>query len=181
MIFCDKQIPLKNGKTALLRAPRMEDAAEMIAFLKTVCTQTPYLLRAPEECTETPRMEASFLENLNDSPDGLMIVCEIEGRIAGNCMLTLGRHKKNAHRASVAISVLQEFWGLGVGSAMFAAMETVANACGLRFMELEVMAGNTRAIGLYQKMGFVEFARRPEAFLMPDGSYMDEVMMLKQL
>jgi len=48
-------------------------------------------------------------------------------------------------------------------------------------MELEVMDGNERGLALYTKMGFAVTGRRPDAFLMSDGTYRDELFMTKML
>ena len=47
-----KTVTLKNGITATLRAPRPEEAAEMLAYLQAVATETHFLLRYPEECSD---------------------------------------------------------------------------------------------------------------------------------
>ena len=45
MLFPEKQITLKDGRSALLRSPVDEDAAEMLAFLKDCAKETNFLSR----------------------------------------------------------------------------------------------------------------------------------------
>ena len=37
MIFQQKEITLKNGKTAILKTPEISDAAGMLAYIKQAC------------------------------------------------------------------------------------------------------------------------------------------------
>ena len=87
MLFEKKEITLKNGKKAILRAPRREDGAEMCEYLRTMSSETEFVIRYPEECTETVESEGEFLEKLNSSELNMMIVCEVDGKIAGNCQI----------------------------------------------------------------------------------------------
>lgn len=64
MLFPEKEIALKDGRSACLRSPATEDAAEMLAYLKDCASETHFILREPEECTETPEQEAAYLERV---------------------------------------------------------------------------------------------------------------------
>ena len=41
MIYQDKEVKLKDGRSAVLRNARVEDSADMIKYLKTTATETP--------------------------------------------------------------------------------------------------------------------------------------------
>lgn len=51
MIFEDKPITLKDGRTAILKSPCVEDAEKLLNYIKTSCGETEYL------CTLSRRME----------------------------------------------------------------------------------------------------------------------------
>ena len=181
MEYQNKTITLKDGRTALLRAVCKEDAIPMIAYLKACYEQTPYLMRYPDEFAVTAEQEATYLERQLVSPDVLMLVCEVEGKLAGNCQLALNRWRKTRHRGQVAIALLKDYWGLGIGTAMFKEMIDKARQEKLEQLELEVIEGNQRAIGLYHKMGFVCTGEKPNAIRLEDGSSLKELMMVKVL
>ena len=181
MEFKEKSITLKNGKTAVLRAPRKEDAAEVLEFLRTACDETEYLASYPEEISYTPDSEEKYLQNTLDSPNNMMIVCVVDGRIAGNCEIVFFSSAKTKHRGAVMIGLLKEFWGMGIGSALFSELISAAKERGLKQLELEVIEGNTRAIALYEKMGFSVMAVHPDAFVLKDGSTRGAVFMRKVL
>ena len=49
MIFEDKLITLKDGRTAILKTPYIEDAEKMLNYIKKACGETGFLARYPEE------------------------------------------------------------------------------------------------------------------------------------
>ncbi len=178
MIFQEKTITLKDGRTAILRAPRPEDAAPMVQYLKDTAGETEFIMRYPEEVTMTPEREAAFFEHLAYSPFDMMIVCEVDGCIAGNCQINFGNKIKTRHRASVAIGLTKAYWNLGIGTAMFEEMIAAARQHeGTRHIDLEFIEGNSRARALYEKMGFTIIGVKPDAIMLRDGSLRNEYLM----
>lgn len=181
MIFAEKIIILKDGTEAVLRAPRKEDAPALLEYLYVTAGETEFLLRYPEECTMTVEMEEKYIETLNQSEFDIMILCEVQGRIAGNCSLSRKRHMKQQHQASVGIALYREFWGKGIGTAMFKELTDLGEKLGLKQLELEFVEGNDRGRALYEKMGFEIVAEKPDAIQQKDGRLMKLFVMIKKL
>ena len=181
MLYPEKTIILKNGQEAVLRSPRAEDAAEMVEWLRKTAEETHYILRYPEEVTMTEEQEKGFIEYVNQSPNDCMILCTVDGVIAGNCHLQFHNRIKTSHRAEVAIGLLEKFWGLGIGTAMFEEMIRLAREHGSTQMELEVLGDNERAIGLYRKMGFRVYGERPNSIRLKDGTMITDYLMYRPL
>ena len=181
MLFPEKEIALKDGRSACLRSPATEDAAEMLAYLKDCASETHFILREPEECTETPEQEAAYLERVSTSDTSVMIVCSVGQEIAGNCQLSFHNRSRIRHRAEIAIALRQKYWGSGIGTAMFREMIALAQARGVTQLELGFVEGNARARGLYEKMGFRIVFYHPNAFRLKDGTLLGEYWMLREL
>ena len=181
MIFPEKQIILKDGRTATLRAPELRDAQALIDLLKTVNTETHFLSSYPEEITLSQEDEERWIEGHRESPLVYDILCEMDGEIIGSCNLLRKKQIKMRHRASVGITVKQNYWNLGIGSAMFREMIELACEWGVEQLELEYMEGNDRGIRLYEKMGFRTVAELPRAIRLRDGTYLREFTMIKTL
>ncbi len=181
MLYPEKTITLKNGKTAILRSPRTEDAEELVHWLHQTAEETHYILREPEEVTMTAQQEAGFIDAVVQSPNDCMILCVVDGEIAGNCHLKFYSKRKVRHRSEVAIGLLQKFWGLGIGTAMFEEMIRLAREHGSTQMELEVLGDNERGIALYRKMGFTVYGERPNSFQLKDGSMVSACLMSRPL
>ena len=85
MIFEDKTITLKEGRTAILKSPCVEDAAKLLQHMQCVSGETDFLLRYPEEWNLTLEQEEAWINHLRSSADVLGIACYIDGAVAGIC------------------------------------------------------------------------------------------------
>lgn len=181
MIVAPKTITLKNGKTATLCSPCEEDAQALLDYLKTTAGETEFILRYPEECTLTVEQELAYINGTNSSPDNAVIVCKVEGKLAGNCHIARHNRIKTKHRADVMIALVKDYWNLGIGTAMFEEMISIAKEWGISQLELEVIEGNERGMALYKKMGFEVVAERPNSIKLKDGTILSEFIMIKEL
>ena len=181
MIFEEKKITLKDGRTAILRSPRVEDAEKMLNYLKKVSGETDFLQRYPEEWSLTIEQEEKWVNRLRSSPDTLDITCYVDGEVAGNCEIRFMGGMKMAHRADIGIAVCKDYWNLGIGSAMFEELVAAAQDRGTEIMELDFIEGNDRARHLYEKFGFRVISEKPNAYKLKDGTYLSEIYMQKYI
>ncbi|MBQ8641040.1 MAG: GNAT family N-acetyltransferase [Clostridia bacterium] len=181
MTYETKKITLKNGTDALITQPDPDRAEEMLDFLRDISSETEFISRTADEVYETVEVERQKLEGMVAADNMIMLVCMVNDRIAGNCSLQFLKKIKMRHRAAVGIAIRQAYWNLGIGTALFEEMIRIAKEKGARQMELEMTDGNVRGLALYTKMGFAVTGRRPDAFLMSNGTYRDEILMTKML
>ena len=183
MIFEEKKIALKDGRTAVFRTPEVEDAEKMLNYIKPACGETEYLLRYPEEWDGASiEGEEKWIKGLRDSQNSLAIACYVDGEIVGNCEISFRSGIKTSHRAGVAIAILREYWNLGIGSAMFEELISAADArAETQILELEFVEGNDRAKALYEKYGFKIVGERPNAFKLKDGRLLKEYFMQREI
>ena len=176
-----KNVVLKDGRTAILRSPCAADAREMIGFLRDTAGETTFLSKYPEEITYTEEGEVGVLEKYRTSPRDVMICVEMDGRIMGNCNLSGGGTLRSSHRAELGIALRHEIWGQGTGSALFDALLDCARQAGYEQLYLWVVSENRRGLGLYEKYGFTVCGRRPRGQRYRDGTYADELLMVREL
>ncbi len=182
MKFPERKIILKDGRTCTLRPNGPDLAAEMIEYMKVTAGETEYLLRYPDEVQFTLEKEQEILGWTLNEPGHVMMAALVDGKVAGNGSFSgIGTKRKILHRCSLAIALYQEYWGLGIGTAMIGYLTELAQQIGFEQMDLEVVAENEHAIGLYRKCGFIESGRRVHALKFDDGSYHDEILMYKKL
>lgn len=183
MIINEIWFHLKDGRKALLRSPREEDIEGVLDYLIVSAGETEFILRYPEECGKyTSEGERDLFERINSSNNEAMLVCLIDGKIAGNCQISFYNGLKTKHRASVAVSLLKEFWNQGIGTKMFQEMIRIAEERkDIIQIELELVEGNTRARALYEKMGFRITGIRPNAIRLKDGTLLNEYMMVREI
>ncbi len=172
----------KNGDEVEFRSARVEDAGALINYMKVTTAETPYLIREPEEVSLTIDDERSFIQGRIDAPKELMLVAFINEKHVGNCsLMSLAGYKRYAHRCDIAIALYKEFWGRGIGRKMLEIVLDAAQNIGYEQAELEVIAGNTGAIALYEKLGFKKYGTFPDNMKYKDGSYEDAYWMMKKL
>ncbi len=107
-----------------------------------------------------------------------MILAEISDHLIGYAQANGGRFRRNHATAEVIVGVLARHAGRGVGAALLASLERWAISRQIHRLELTVMADNIRAIGLYQKMGFIEEGTRHQC-LVVGGEFVSELFMAK--
>ena len=183
MIIKDIEFTLKDGRKALIRSPREEDIPGMLEYLYLSAGETEFILRYPEECGKyTPEDEKALFERLNASESDAMLVCLVEGRVAGNCHISWKNMIKTRHRAGIGIALLREYWNQGIGTMFFREMIRIAEENeNLLQMELEFIEGNTRARALYEKMGFRIIGVKPNAIRLKDGTFLNEYSMVREI
>ena len=141
---------MKDGRQALIRSPKEEDIQGMLDYLYRSAGETEFIIRYPEECgIYTPEMEKALFDRVNNADNEAMLVCLVDGKVAGNCQIAWKKSLKTRHRAAVAIALLKEYWGQGIGTRMFEEMIRIAEENeNILQMELEFIEGNRRARAL---------------------------------
>ena len=183
MIINEIEYTMKDGRKALIRSPRDEDVQGMLDYLVQSAGETEFILRYPEECGKyTAEGEKELFDRLNASDSDAMLVCRVDGKVAGNCHVTWSKGIKTGHRAAVAIALLKEYWNQGIGTRLFQEMIRIAEENeNILQMELEFVEGNTRARALYEKMGFRITGVRPNAIRLKDGTLLNEYCMVREI
>ena len=181
MIY-NQEIILKNGARAYLRNGDASDGLAVYENFNLTHAETDYLLSYPDENSFDPEQESRFLKEKTESPNEIEIIALVDGKVVGTAGIEAVGHKhKVKHRAEFGISVLREYWGIGLGKALTKACIQCARDAGYVQLELNVVAGNERAISLYRDMGFVEFGRNPRGFNSRESGFQELVYMLLRL
>ena len=181
MIY-SQTVTLKNGKEALIRNGVAADGEAVFENFNLTHAQTDFLLSYPDENSYDPEQEARFLAEKTLSPNEIELVAVIDGRVAGTAGIeAAGTKYKVRHRAEMGISILREYWGLGLGRALMNACIDCAKDAGYTQLELNAAAENVRALSLYRSLGFIEYGRNPRGFNSRLSGYQELVYMRLEL
>lgn len=183
MIIDAFEYTLKDGRKALIRSPKEEDIQGVLDYLYTSAGETEFILRYPEECSKyTVEGERTRFENANNSDNEAMLVCLVDGKVAGNCQISWSKGIKTKHRATVAIALLKDYWNQGIGTRLLQELIRIAETNkDIIQIELDYVEGNFRARALYEKMGFRISGVRPNAIRLKDGTLLNEYSMIKEI
>ena len=171
-------VHLKNQKEALLRNGTAADGEIVFDIFNRTHEETDYLLSYADENSFSLEQEGEFLQKKADSENEIEILAFVDGVLAGMAGIeAVGEKYKVRHRADFGISVLKEFWGLGIGKALMNACIKCAREAGYAQLELNAVAENERALALYRNAGFLEYGRNPKGFRSRISGYQEVVYM----
>ena len=180
----EKEFTLKDGRKAVMRSPVDEDAQNMLDYLYLTACETHFVIREPEECSELYTIEAEkdLFAHYRSADNRAMIICIVDGKIAGCCDIYWSKMFKLSHAAHVAIAVTKEFWGLGVAATLFQEMMNIAEQNeNILQIELEFIEGNARARAFYEKFGFRICGESVDAIRLKDGRLVSTYIMKKKI
>ena len=106
--------------------------------------------------------------------DEPVLVAVADGRIVGSAGLhRTAQSPRRAHAMLLGMSVISEYQGRGVGTALMEALLEIADGwLTVTRLELTVFTDNERAIALYRKHGF-ELEGTHKAYALRGGRYAD--------
>lgn len=178
MIIGEKEVFLKNGQKVLLRSPLVDDAQALHEHKYKTSEESYFLARYPEEIQFNDRLK-DIIRNTNESERDFFLSAFVDGQLIGDAGVnTIRNHIKFCHRAYFGISIQEAYCDLGLGSIILQEVIELAKESGFEQLELGVFADNSRAIHVYEKMGFQKVGVQPRAYKLKDGSYRDEVQMV---
>jgi L-amino acid N-acyltransferase YncA len=109
-------------------------------------------------------------------------VAEKDGGIAGTYILRPNQPGPGSHVANAAFMVASDAQGSGVGRKMAEHCLGEARRLGFRAMQFNfVVSTNTRAIHLWEQLGFKIVGTLPGAFHNPEKGYVDVYVMYRSL
>ena len=155
-----------------IRPVRLEDA-DALGHIRTRPKVAEYITSYPSERVAATR---KYVESW--SADDHVFVAELDGIVVGMAGLHV-RGGKMRHSAWLGIMVHDAFHGRGIGRTLMVELLDLADRwLGLLRVDLTVLEYNTRAIQLYEELGFVVEGKQRKATWF-DGKFHDLVLMAR--
>ena len=126
---------------------------------------------------DSPPIESTraFVQSVRDAGGAQFVALDAAGEVVGWCDIARPMLEGFRHCGRLGMGVLPHVRGQGLGRMLADAAIAASRARGVERVELEVFAHNTRAIRLYERLGFVHEGVRVRARKL-DGRYDDNVM-----
>lgn len=151
-----KYTQLKSEQTLVIQEAQREDASLILEYINKVCTESDNLTFGEGEFGITPEKEAELIEEIAKSDNQLMICALIEDKLVGQLVFRAGSRPRIRHSGEFGITVLREYWGMGIGKELLSYLIKWAKETEIiRKINLKVRSDNLKAIGLYTKIGFI--------------------------
>lgn len=171
-------LTLPDGRSVIIRHTLPEDAAACLYYLRGVLPESPHFLLTPDEMTFTVDDEAKWLRSNLENPASIVLSAWHGEEVISLLDFRPGDRKRTRHCGSFGVGVRAAWRGLGVGTAMLHTLIDWARANPIiENITLGAFANNTRAIALYERLGFREYGRQPHCFKLENGEYVDDVTM----
>lgn len=168
---------LKKGQRMVVRVATRSDAPAMIAFVQRITRETDYLMISGSEFSLSISEEEDYIDSFIKADNRLFLVAEINGRIIGGAHFEGENVTRMRHSGEMGVSVIKDYWGLGVGSALIENLIKWARDTGIiRKINLRVHQDNKRAIALYSRYGFCQEGVKKREFYI-NGNFYDAILM----
>jgi RimJ/RimL family protein N-acetyltransferase len=148
-----------DGRGWLIRPSSGTDAPALVALRDSVAAEGRWIAAVPGDTSVVE--ESLGLAGLL-SQGGLALTLEVDGTVAGQLQAQRA-DAGSGDRAELALIIVGEQRGRGLGRALLQTAIAWGRAVGLRRMVLAVLPDNDAAIHLYRSSGFVEEGTRPRA------------------
>lgn len=167
---------LKNGEIFTIDRAAASDAKKILEYLELVSGETDNLGFGRGEFNTSEEKEAELLESARTGDLCLYIKGICNDQIVSVLTFRRSNRPRLRHLGEFGLSVLRDYWGQGVGTAMLKCLIDWAETTDVYKIELRVRQDNAKAIALYKKIGFQEEGMRKSA-LYVHGKYFDELHM----
>ncbi|REC33373.1 GNAT family N-acetyltransferase [Enterococcus pseudoavium] len=163
-----------------LREAIPADAAEVLRVSQQIAAETDFLIMDEVGLCLTEELLSLQLADLYESENNLLLLAFADEKILGMASVKAASEYTVAHIGEIGISILKEYWGIGLGTALLdEVIDWSEQASPLRRLELTVQTRNQRAIHLYQKFGFTTEAKLVRGARDVDGNFLDVLLMSK--
>ena len=166
-----------KGLEVIIRNPEETDAQQMVNLIKLVDTESTFLAREQGEFTTSVEKEKELIRFWKETEFKLFLVAEVNEKIVATCEIAINSRKRYKHKGGLAIAIIKEYWGRGIGRSLIESCISWCKDASLEKIELTVDSDNERAFSLYEKLGFIVEGKIIKTRKLPNGIYKDSYQM----
>lgn len=178
--YFEENINLSDKKILYLRNALTSDAESVVNFFKVASDETNNLSFSSDEYNITPYQEKIAISSFNRDKKSIMILGFIDDILCCVAELISPIEIRLSHNVEYSITVLKDFWDMGIGNAVTNKIIEFAKEKNIKNIVLSVRRENSAAINLYKKYGFKTVGIKKD-YIYIDGKYDDEISMQLQL
>ncbi|MHA2191353.1 MAG: N-acetyltransferase family protein [Candidatus Thorarchaeota archaeon] len=160
----EQSIKVKDGREVTLRLLLSDDKEQLLDMFTNMSEEALMWSNPPYDEDKINRW-------MSGVGTGLSLVAVFESRIIGVSAVYQFPRPREKGLGGMMIYILQDFHGVGLGTAMTENLLTLAKNKGLHRIGLEVVEDNEAAVRLYKKLGFEIEGVLKDAYYGSDGKY----------
>ncbi|OCA85073.1 GNAT family N-acetyltransferase [Pseudobacillus wudalianchiensis] len=166
-----------NGIDYIIRSAIRKDAEELSSVRLQIDGETENLDREKGEAFIDTQGFESLIQADTENEKNLFLVAVANDRIVGFSRCEGNFLKRLAHKVEFGIGILQDYWGLSIGTNLLKESIAWADSSGITKITLQVLESNDKAIHLYKKFGFKVEGVLEHDKILSDGLYYNTVVM----
>lgn len=161
-----------------LREATPQDASAILALIETLNEETSFVLINSQAINMSVATMAGEIEAISELKNQLLLLATTEDSVVGLATVTTDTDPAIAHIGEIGLSLLKDYWGLGLGTTMLKELILWSRtSTDLIRLDIKVQSHNERAIALYNKVGFSYEGTLRRAVLTKDNTFADVDMM----
>ncbi|MGM0852716.1 MAG: N-acetyltransferase family protein [Bacillota bacterium] len=164
----------------MIRTALIEDAEAVLDIQREVIKEKAYFIAVSEEFNKTVEEHQAWIKKIIEHERETMFVAEFNGKVVGWIVFRSQERKRMHHTGSIAIMLQKDYRNKGIGKLLINEILSWAERHPvIEKVSLGTFSTNSRAIELYNKLGFVEEGRKVKEFKISEDKYVDDVLMYK--
>ncbi|WP_206528070.1 GNAT family protein [Marinitoga sp. 38H-ov] len=167
-----------DGYGIYIGSPQKNDSNKLIEFFEKIFENSETLATKYDEFDKTSKDFEKIIDLSRKNYGLRILVAKNKNSIIGNCDIFWNITRKRLEKtAKLGVSVLEDYRNIGIATTLINNHITwcIENS-NIHRLELEVFSNNTKAISLYEKLGFsIEGKRKEAAYI--NSKYIDILMM----
>jgi len=170
-----------NKKDFIIRYLKHEDVDDLLKVVNSLVEEKSML--GPQKKFSRAR-EEKWIKNILHkmlNKKAIYLVGQLDGQIIGSASVFKGKFINRKHLGQVAVSLLPEYRGRGLGKRLIKkAISEAKKHLKTKIIKLNVYAENKKAIKLYKSLGFERVGKIKKGRY-HFGRYIDLIIMVKYL
>jgi putative acetyltransferase len=181
--WAPETVTLRDDRTVTLRVCTPDDLPSMYELDREVVEDARGVVRTADDMPTLERFVAQHegrVRRLDGGSAGVFLVAiDGDGRVVAEGHVGRPPVSLSAHSTVLALSVRPDHQGVGLGRALMEGLLRWARTATppVERIGLFTLANNDRALALYESYGFEREGLRRRYIKLPDGTYVDDVVM----
>ncbi len=170
----------RKGNMVEFRYPTKDEFQPLWNFACDLAAEDTFveLSGPPPKEAEEKKWFETMLKDV-ENRDAIYVHAYTNNRFIGNGRVLKGKYR-HSHVGHMGISLVPEFREEGIGTELMQTLIKQAPDIGIRVLELSCFENNSRALHVYEKLGFIKIGTMPAAIAWK-GGYVGEVKMYMPL
>ena len=168
-----------DGRSVLLRTPRWADLDDLLELINSLVEEEAEIYITEKLNRE---QEAEWLKKVLsrlERNEVFFVVAEVNKAVVASIDLQL--QSEDEKQIGVIGVIVKKFYrNMGIGTELMKTVIDYSVRHGLRVLTVNVFSTNSRAIHVYEKVGFAKTETVPKKHFR-NGGFVDEVMMQKNV